>query len=254
MIAAGVLIKKDLRIFYSRPLFYMIAGICALVWSPIYIYEFGEYISQLVGTMGSNGEVIGFHERVISGFVEWVNFVLLLFVNGITMKLITEEKKNRTFDLIMTSPISSRQIVFAKFVSGYLIVLSLLFVSLLFPLTSMFFGKVPLGPLFSAYLGLALFSGVYVGIGLFASSMTNSVLVAFLLSLIFNLFLWFAGIGSEHAANSLMAQFFEFINFEPILKAFISGVVRLSSVIYLMSITFLACVAAERVIETSRWR
>lgn len=249
-----VLLKKDLRVFFSRPLFYVIAGLCTFVWSPVYVYAFGEFLSQLVSAMGKGGDFLTLHLRVIMDFVSMVNFVLLLFVNGITMKLLTEEKKNHTFDLMMTSPIKSWQIVLAKFTAGYAVVSVLLMISFLYPLTTAIFGTVDWIQLFSSYLGLFLFSAVYVAIGVFASAMTQSVLVAFLLSLIFNLFLWFAGIGSEFAGNVLVSRFFEYINFEPIFKDFNSGVIRLSSVVYLVSVALLAGVGAERVIETSRWR
>jgi ABC-2 type transport system permease protein len=249
-----VLLKKDLQFFFNRPLFYLVAGFCCLIWSPVYIYAFGQFLTQLVSNMGKGGEFINFHDRVIFDFVSLVNFILLLFVNGITMKLITEEKKNHTFDLLMTSPIRSWQIVVAKFSAGYIVVSLLLLLSLLYPVTTSFFGHVHWAPLLSSYLGLFLFSAVYVAIGVFASTLTESILVAFLLSLIFNLILWFVGIGADASSSEIATHFFEYINFEPIFKNFNSGVIRLSSVIYLLSVAFIAALGAERVIETSRWR
>jgi ABC-2 type transport system permease protein len=251
----GVLLKKDLHVFFSRPLFYVLAGVCALLWSPIYIYSFGEFLSQLVSTMGRDGEYISFQNRVVLDFVSLVNFLLLLFVNGITMVLVTEEKKNHTFDLLMTSPIRSWQIVAAKFSAGYIVVSMLLLISLLYPVTTSFFGHIHWQPLLSSYLGLFLFSAVYVAIGVFASSVTKSLLVAFLISLILNLALWFiGGIGAQVASTDGLLHFFEYINLEPIFKNFNTGVIRLSSVVFLLSLAFFASVAAERTIETSRWR
>ena len=249
-----VLVKKDLRSFFGNPLFYLIAGLCALIWSPIYIYAFGVYLTEVVSHMGQTAQDTTYHERVLIEFVYLVNFVFIVFVNGITMKLIAEERKNNTYTLLMTSPMTARQLIVAKFISGYGIMSVLLVVAFAYPLTTSFLGHMQWGPLLTSYLGLFLFSGVYISLGLLASSLCSSVIMAFLLALIFNLALWFVGVGAEMSTSDWAVSFFQYTNLEPIFKSFSLGVIRLSSVFYLVCIMIFACFCSERVLQWGRWR
>lgn len=246
--------KKDVKSFFSSPLFYAIAGLCALIWSPIYVYAFGMFLSQLATVMGAGSETISYHERVLVEFASLVNFMLLLFGSGITMKLIAEEKKNHTYELLLTSPLTSWQITLAKYFSGLTVMVALLAISLLYPISTAFLGKIYWAPVVSIYAGLFLFSAVYVALGLLGSALSSSVIMAFMISLILNLGLWFLGVGVELSSSQVMTRFFETINLEPIFKEFSMGVIRLSSVMYLLSLSILGVLFSERVIESTRWR
>lgn len=254
MRAVWILYKKDLYSFFTQPVFYAVAGLCALFWSPLYVYSFEQFISQMVSVLGANGEYISYHERVVAEFVTLVNFTLLLFSNGITMKLLAEEKKNHTYELLMTSPIKSWQIILGKYLVGITVSSALIFISFLYPLSTGFLGKVQWPQLFAAYGGLILFSGVYIAVGLLGSALVSSVIMAFVLSLILNLSLMFLGVGAELSSSETMVRFFNYINWEPIFHEFSTGVIRLTSILYLVSVALIAAICAERLTESSRWK
>lgn len=249
-----VLLKKELSHFFQRPLVYALAGICTLFWSPVYIYAFGVYLSQVVSMMGASNMDISFHERVLIEFFYLVNFMLLLLSSAITMKLVAEEKKNKTFDLLLTSPVSSWQIVMSKFLAGYIILSVLVLVSMLYPLTTALLGKFSMSSMLAGYIGLFLLCGIYVSLGLVASSLTESPLIAFVLGLIFNLALWFVGIGSEIGENQVVKTMFEMMNLELQFKAFVFGVIRFSSVVFFMSVSSFFIFISYRLVEAVRWR
>jgi ABC-2 type transport system permease protein len=248
------LYKKDLRSFFTQPTFYLVAGVCAAFWAPLFILAFTQYLGQMASVLGSDGQFITFHERVVLDFVSLTNFTILLVTNGVTMKLLAEEKRNHTFELLMTSPIRSWHIVAAKYLTGLTVVGALLFVSLVFPLTAGLLGKVQWTMMFCAYLGLFIFSAVYVAMGLLGSALVSSVIMAFMISLVLNLSLMFLGVGGELASSGTMVRFFNYINWEPILKEFSSGVIRTTSLLYLGSIIVVALFCAERLTESSRWK
>lgn len=250
----SVLVKKELNSFFKRPTFYVIAGFCCLIWSPVYIYSFGVFLTEIVGQMGARLEPVTYHQRVLVDFVYLVHFVVLFFVNGITMKLLAEEKKSGTFQLMMTYPLSLRQIVLSKYISGVLIIWSLIALSSLYPLTTSLFGPVDIQLLGTSYLGLMLFAMVYVGLGLLASAISSSVLVAFILALVFNLSLWFLGIGTEMSQTGWVIDFFNYINLEPIFEGFTLGAIRLGPIVYLVSFSLLCCFFTERMLISMRWK
>jgi ABC-2 type transport system permease protein len=90
--------------------------------------------------------------------------------------------------------------------------------------------------------------------GLLGSALVSSVIMAFMISLILNLSLMFLGVGGELANSETAARFFGYINWEPILKEFSTGVIRTTSILYLVSIVVVALFCAERMTESSRWK
>lgn len=255
MSSVWLLYKKDVQSFFRRPLFYMIAGLCCLLWSPVYIYAFGTYLSQMIQQMGAQvGEVVSYHERVVVEFTVLVNFLMLLFSSSISMKLITEEKKNHTMTLLFVSPLRSWQIVIAKYLAGITVAFALIAVSFLYPLTTSLFGKIYWPGLFTSYLGLILLASVYMSIGLFMSTLTSSLVMAFIMALIANLSLLFLGLGSEISSIGWISALFDYMNFETISKDFSIGIIRLTAVVFLLSITGFFLYISERALEASRWK
>ncbi len=255
MSGVWLLYKKDVQSFFRRPLFYMIAGLCCLLWSPVYIYAFGEYLTQMVTQMGQQvGEVVSYHERVTVEFTVLVNFLMLLFSSSISMKLITEEKKNNTMTLLFVSPLRSWQIVVAKYLAGMTVAFALIGVSFLYPLTTSFLGKIYWPGLLSSYLGLVLLSCVYIAIGQFMSTLTSSLVMAFIMSLIANLSLLFLGLGSEISSIRWLSAVFDYMNFEAISKDFATGIIRLSAIVFLLSFAGFFLYISERALEASRWK
>lgn len=255
MSAVWLLYKKDIQAFFRRPLFYMIAGLCCLLWSPVYIYAFGSYLSQAVTQMGAQvGEVVTYHDRVVAEFTILVNFLMLLFSSSISMKLITEEKKSHTMTLLFVSPLRSWQIVLAKYCAGMTVAVALIGVSFLYPVTTAFLGKIYWAGLFTSYLGLILLASVYIAIGLFMSTLTSSLVMAFIMALIANLSLLFLGLGSEISSSAWLGAVFDYMNFETISKDFSTGIIRSTSIVFLLSIAGFFLYISERALEASRWK
>lgn len=255
MNSVWLLYKKDMHSFFRRPLFYMVAGVCCLLWSPVYIYAFGTFLSQMIAEAAAiNGEIPTFHERVIVEFMSLVNILILLFSSSISMKLITEEKKNHTMTLLFVSPLKSWQIIMSKYLSGITVAFGLIGIAFLYPLTSSLFGELHWPSLITSYFGLMMFASVYIAIGLFMSTLTSSLVMAFILALIANLGLWFLGIGEEITSIEWLSAFFDYVNFESMFKDFSIGIVRFSAIALLSSIVVFFLLLSERALEASRWK
>jgi ABC-2 type transport system permease protein len=248
------LVKRDLKFFFLSPQFYWLAFICTLLWSPIYIYSFGVFLTQVVSILGGkDAEYLTYQSRVLSEFVALIHFLLLILVNSVTMRLLSEEKRNHTYTLLMTSPISSWHIIIAKFIVGFVVTASLVVIAFLYPVTTSFLGKVEWAPVFCSFIGLLFFVALYVAVGLMVSAMTKSVLMAFVLALIVNLGLWFLGSGSEAVESPFWVAFFNVVNLDPVFKDFTQGVFRLQGLAFVVSLTVFFLVATERITEATRW-
>lgn len=118
-------------------------------------------------------------------------FVLfLLTVPIITMRLVAEERKLRTMEVLLTSPVSEIQIIFAKFAASMSLLVVMLALSSAYPVVLAIFGDPDWGPIVSGYLGLLLLGGALVAFGLLTSALTTNQIIAALLSLSVFLVLW----------------------------------------------------------------
>lgn len=256
MKGAFVIAGKDLRGLFMSPLFYVVAGICTLAWTFLFLFSVREFAfqstMQMMQAQGESG--LNLHYTVFARHVSLVNLVMIFAVAALTMRLFTEEKRNRTYDLLLTAPVTATEIVLGKLIAGILTAWALLAVSLLYPLSLSFFASIDWGPLASAYLGLALLTAGYVAIGMFASSITQSAVLAVLMALVFNVMLWFLGAAAEATDDAVTRQIFEHLNVGSHFINFIKGSVSIAGMVFFLSVIALFSFLTQRVVESSRWR
>ncbi len=250
---------KDIKTYFQSPLFYMVAGVCAIVWSFVFgaaVDQFmGASVAQMMQSMQGEGDQgINLHRTVIAYHVSIVNLLMIMSCAALAMRLLAEEKKQRTFDLLLTSPVTATDIAVGKWLAGTVAAWGLIFVSLIYPLSLAVFGKLEWGPLASSYLGLMLLSSVYISVGLFASSLTESSVLAIIMAILFNFMLFFISAPAQTVDGAVAKAVFEHLSIGTHLSAFVGGSVGLAAVTFFVSLIFLFTLLTQRVIESARWR
>ena len=256
MRGAFVIAGKDLRSMFASPLFYILSGICTLAWSVIFFFTVGEFMQQsLFSRMQGGGDSgLNLHFNVVLNHLRLVNLVMILASAALTMRLFAEEKRNRTFDLLLTAPVTATEITIGKLIAGVLTGWALVAVSLLYPLSLAFFGALDWGPLASSYIGMFLLVAAYISIGMFCSSLTQSGVLAVLMALIFNIMLWFVGAAADSADNPIVKKVFEHMSVGMHYENFLKGGVSVSGLVFFCSMIFLFAFLTQRVVESARWR
>ncbi|HVK62382.1 MAG TPA: ABC transporter permease subunit [Bdellovibrionales bacterium] len=248
---------KDLRNIFASPLFYVLAGICSIVWSLLFLLAVEEFANRSLMQMAVPPEQqqgMSLHFTIIARHLSLVNLLLVFSVSALTMRLFTEEKKNRTFDLLLTSPVTATEIALGKWMAGTVTAWALVLLSALYPLSILPFAQLEWGLLFSSYFGLLLLVMVYVAVGVFASSLTESAVLAVIMALVFNIMLWFVGAAGESADGAIARATFDQLNVGTHFIEFVKGSVSIAGIVYFASATFLFTLLTERVIESFRWR
>ena len=122
---------------------------------------------------------------------EWIPLVFLFVVPAITMRLLAEEKKAGTIELLTTKPLYDWEVVAGKFFAAWVLIALALLPTLIYYIMVVFLGDIDNGPVIGGYIGLLLMAGVYIAVGLLASSLTENQIVAFIIGLLlmFALFL-----------------------------------------------------------------
>ncbi|HTP12884.1 MAG TPA: ABC transporter permease [Bacteroidota bacterium] len=116
---------------------------------------------------------------------ELVPIVFMFVVPAITMRLLAEEKKTGTIELLSTKPLHDVEIVLGKFLAAWALIGFALLPTLVYYITIASIGNIDNGPVIGGYIGLMLMAGVYVAVGLLASSLTDNQIVAFIIGFLF---------------------------------------------------------------------
>jgi ABC-2 type transport system permease protein len=178
---------------------------------------------------------------------------LFFFIPAITMKSLADERKSGTFELLATKPITDFEIVLGKWMGAMALIKVSLALSLVYYITVANLGNIDHGATIASYFGLILVCGVYVAIGVYASSVTNNQIVAFILALFIGFFfhLLFDLIGS--LASGVAAQIINFASLSQHYQTMIRGVVGLESVLYTFSLMALALTLATLSLRRRAW-
>lgn len=246
---------RELRTYFKTPSFYVIIGLFLSFMSITWILLLNHFTGRVarMGFMGGQ-QGLNLHREVFVGLLGNVNLVLLILVPILTARLLSEEKKLRTFDLLLTSPITSMNIVVGKFLGGLSIAWVLCLLTLAYPLSVMKFTDIQWGVLATSYAGLMLVVAMYVAIGLFASSLTDSILLAGFVAIILSLGLWFVSWGSAIAENPVAIKVFDHVSIVQHFNKMTEGSVQVATFVFTVSVIVLFCFLSERVVESARWR
>jgi ABC-2 type transport system permease protein len=248
--------SKDFKQIASSPIFFFIAALCTILWSVTFVNFLNQFgvQSMMASNMQGGGEGPNIIRSVFMPHVSVVNLIFIITLPALTMRLIAEEKKTRSYDLLLTAPITATQIVVGKFFAGLAATLCLLILSLLYPLATDLIADFNWGMVLTIYLGMFLIAALYTAAGLLASSLTESAMLAVFMGVVFNLFIWFIGPSGADAEIEWVAKFMEYINLGKHMTNFISGSLQISSTIFFVSTIGFFIFLSQRVVESSRWR
>ncbi len=226
-----VIAKRELQAFFDSLAAYILLSVF-LGLSGFFTWLFGSDIF-FVG------------QATLAPFFSVAYWTLFFFIPAITMKTIAEEKKSGTIELLLTKPVSDWQVVLGKFTAALTLIIIALALTLPYYITVWALGPIDQGAVWSGYLGMVLVSAVYIGIGLYASSVTNNQIVAFLLSLFIGVF--FLIIFDVLASNftGFLGELFNFLSISTHYDSISRGVIDSKDVIYLLSLAFLGLFLAE---------
>lgn len=185
-------------------------------------------------------------------------YVFLFLIPAITMRSLAEEKKGGTMELLLTQPVSDLQVILGKFLAGWLIVFVALVPTLIYYVSVYQLGS-PQGNLDSAgiagsYIGLIFLGGVFTAIGILASSITESQVIAFILA-VFLCFIFFTGFSSIAAIDmwGSSAYWIEQLGILYHYNAMSRGLIDSRNVIYFISVIIFMLLLTHLILNSRKW-
>lgn len=181
-------------------------------------------------------------------------FVLLIASPVLTMRLISEEKKNKTVELLLTSPIAPSEIIAGKFLASLTLYILLFVLTLQYPLIISHYSQdFDLGPVISGYLGMILLSGAFISVGLFASTVSENQIVSAMVSFGILLLFWMFGWAKYVFENDFGHMLGNLSLFDRYAE-FLRGIVDSGNIVFFIIFTLIWLFLATRVLESDRWR
>lgn len=180
--------------------------------------------------------------------------VILLFVAPfLTMRLLSEEIRLGTVELLLTNPVRDLEVVLGKFLGAMGFVLVMLVLTLYFPALLFVFGSPDPGPIATGYLGVLLQAAAFVSIGLAISSTTENQIVAAFLTFAINLILWLSESISQFVGKPLDAVM-KYLSITTHFQDFSRGVIDTSHVIFFLSVVAASLFLTYLSLQSRRWR
>lgn len=226
---------REFKSYLASPMAYVVTG--------IFLMLTGFFFQSSSST---------YSETSINGFLLWGSILLLLLASVLTMRLLAEERKMGTLELLLTAPVRDSEVIAGKFLGSLGILTVMLALTFYYPLLLWIFGDPDWGPIATGYLGLFLLGCTSLAVGLFASSLTSNQIVAAVVAGGILCALWFLGMAADLLPEA-MREVISYFSLSHYFPDFMRGVIDTRGIIYYLSITVLFLFLAIRSLESSRW-
>ena len=231
-----VIAKREFKAFFVSPIAYSVGASFLFITGLFFVFTV---------TLSATADLF----QVFN-----VTSVLLLFVSPIlTMRLLAEEARSGTLELLMTAPVRDWEVVLGKFLATFLFLIVLILPTLYYLFLLVQFGNPDIAVTFSGYLGIILLGAMLISFGLLTSAVSANQIVAAVLGIALSLTFWLAG-GLATSFDGPFGRFLEYVSVQGHLSDFILGLVTSANIIYFLSISAVALFIAVRILEIRRWR
>ncbi|MBI5746860.1 MAG: ABC transporter permease subunit [Nitrospirae bacterium] len=250
------IMKKELRGYLLSPVAYVLITVFLVVMGFLFYNIVSFYSLQSTFIFSQQGVAPEFDLTEVIFRPTFINMsvVFLLVMPILTMRFFAEEKRSRTIELLMTSPISITEIILGKYLASVLILCLMLLLTIYMPVIISLYGTVNWGQIASGYIGLFLVGMIFLSIGILASSMTENQIIAAILSFGMLLILWIIRMASQIAGSTTTGDILSFLSITEHMDNLIKGLIDTRDVIYYLTVSIFGLFLTHRVIESQRWR
>jgi ABC-2 type transport system permease protein len=234
-----VITKRELQAYFDSLMAYILL-ILFLGFSGFFTWVYGSDIFYI-------------KQATLMPFFSIAYWTLFFFIPALTMRLLSEENRIGTIEILLTKPVTNWQVVMAKFLASLILIIIALLLTLPYLITVSTIGNVDMGQVFAGYLALILFSAMYISIGLFTSSFTSNQIVSYLFALFIGVF--FQIIFGMLAQNSpgFTGKILDYLSVSSHFDSMIRGVIDTRDLIYFLGITFIGLILTETMLIRKRF-
>jgi ABC-2 type transport system permease protein len=235
---AFIIARREIAAYFNSPVAYIVLGIFLLVMG-LFFFQINS-----IFTLGTAS---------MRGLFAQGPFLFLFFAPAMTMRLLAEEKRTGTIELLLTWPITDGAVILGKFLAALAFLCIGLALTFPYALTVASLGELDWGPVFGGYLGLVCMGASYLAIGVFASAITTNQIVAFLVSFLLGGFFFTIGKLTSQLAPTL-AAWADALSFDKHFQDIARGVIDTRDLAFYLIFVALFLLAAVEALRARRWR
>ena len=246
MRAVWATFTRELRAYFFSPLAYVVLFFFLVING----FLFAMITSFLNDPRSPAGPPLG---AFFGGTIFF--WLILLFVCPVlTMRLVSEELRSGSIEVLMTAPVTEGQVVAGKYLAALTFYLFLWLPTLAYALIVAYYESVDWGPVASGYLGVLGIGALFLAVGVFASALTRSQLVAAIITFALLVFLFSFGLLENLVNNEAAKQAFGYLNLWNHMDDFAKGIVDTRHLVYYLSATLFFLFLTARALEDRKWR
>lgn len=228
--------ERELKAYFASPLAYVVTA--------FFLFVAGYLFAAIVAST---------REATLRYLLSNVSVIWLFITPALTMRLLAEEARTGTIELLLTNPIREVEIVFGKYLAALGLLLVMLVFTLYFPLLLFIYGNPDPGPILTGYLGVVLQAAAFMGVGLLASSLTQNQIIAAVITFALLLALWLADAMAGQASGAL-AEVIRYLSVTQHFQDFPRGIVDTKDLVYFLSVIAVSLFLTTLVLQARRWR
>lgn len=243
-----IIAKREYDHYFISPIAYVVAFMILLTTGIIFAINILYFIQNAFQTFGQVPDI-----APITGAF---GFLLVLSVPAITMRLLADEARMGTLELLLTAPVRDFELVAGKWLGGFLFILTILAVTLVYPLilNNLVSPGIDQQLVISAYLGVILVAASFLALGVGISAIFTNQVAAFFITLSVFVFLWWLIGFPAQMLQGTASEVFQYLSMQThFYDAFNRGSVYLTDIIYFLSLIALGLFIGTAAIETRRW-
>jgi len=244
-----IIAKREFDHYFISPIAYVVAFMILLTIGIIFAINIYFFIQNALQSFGQVPD--------ISSITGAFGFLLVLSIPAVTMRLISDEARMGTLELLLTAPIRDYELVVGKWLGGFLFILTILAVTLVYPL--ILNGLVSPGIdqqlVMSSYLGVILVAASFLALGVGISAVFTNQVAAFFVTLSVFVFLWWLIGFPAQVLQGSASEIFRYLDMKShFYDALNVGSIKLADLVYFFSLIALGLFMGTTAIETRRWR
>ncbi len=255
MSGVSAVLRKELTTYFATPIFYLMGFFFLLVEGFLFFFIYFNYFQTASFQVAQNPQLATMldpFQVVFRSFFEDLGFILLLLTPILTMRLLAEEKRGGTAELLFTYPIPDWGVILGKFLAAFAVFATLLVFTVAYPVIFAFLTRMDWGQVASGYLGVLLLGGATLALGLFVSSLTANQIIAAISAFALLLLFWL--IGAPQEIGSAGGGILGALSLRDHLPNLAKGVIDTKDLIFYLCFTFFFLFLTKRQLESRRWR
>jgi ABC-2 type transport system permease protein len=223
--------KKEFQSYFVSPIAYIVISVFLIVTGWFFFSTF-----------------FLFNQASVRNFFTLLPLIFAFVIPAVTMRLVSEELNVGTYEILLTLPVTFREVVLGKFLAATAFAAAMLIPTLTYPVTVSFLGDLDWGPVIGGYLGAILLGASFSAVGLFASSLTRNQIVAFIIGVA----ICFALVLIDKILLLLPSMFvgvFEYLGADSHFETIAKGILDSRDILYFLSLAFVGLYATQLVME-----